>query len=260
VQTARALYEGNFIGQLVPGARGSSLKDRSSGTVIRYNHIVAAARALDLVEIEGGVRPVLDDATYPEAWVYGNLIVNDWRNKGLSSVRMIHWGGDNTPRFFRRGTLHFYNNTVLVHADRRAHFWYVSLFDMPTREQRVEARANLIVNAAGAELRLGVDDGRIDFKDTNWISAGWQAGAPGALVSVGRSGVLLQGKSAELDQHHMPGAASPAVDNGALTLPPFGPAVHGEHLRITHQFAAPRGLTVRRPLGKAMDLGAFEQP
>jgi hypothetical protein len=259
VQTARALYEGNYIGQLVPGARGSSLKDRSSGTVIRYNHIVAAARALDLVEIEDGVRPVLDDPTYPDAWVYGNLIVNDWRNPGLSSVKTIHWGGDNSPQFFRCGTLHFYNNTVVVHADRRAHFWYVSLFDMPTREQKVEARANLIYNAGDSELRLAVEHGFIDFKDTNWISAGWQAAAPQASATIAHGGFLMQGKTPELDAHFVPSPSSPAVDQGALTLLP-GPAVHLEHLRITHQFVAPRGLVARRPQGKAMDLGAFERP
>ncbi len=158
---------------------------------------------------------MLDDPLYAYAWVYGNLIINDWRHPGLSSVKTIHWGGDNSPKYFRRGTLHFYNNTVVVHADRRAHFWYVSLFDMPTREQKVEARANLIYNAGDSELRLAVEHGFIDFKDTNWISAGWQAAAPQATATIAHGGFLLQGKTPELDSHFVPMPSSPAVDQGA---------------------------------------------
>lgn len=245
IQAARVLYEGNYIGQLIPGAKGSSLKDRSSATVVRYNHIVAAARALDLVEIEGGVKPVMDDPLYPHAWVYGNLIDNDWKLPGRASVKLIHWGGDNDPRYFRTGTLHFYNNTVRINADR-LDFWYVSLFDLPTETQKVSARANIVESRGTSELRLGADTGTIELADSNWLSSGWSESAPSGAVKLKRSGQLIEGRSAGLDADGVPRPGSAVIDRG-----PLDPLV-------THQYRAPAGIVARPVRGTAPELGAFE--
>jgi hypothetical protein len=44
VQAVRPLYEGNYLGQLIPGAVGSSLKDRSSGTImLQHDHCGGAS-------------------------------------------------------------------------------------------------------------------------------------------------------------------------------------------------------------------------
>lgn len=248
IQTARALYEGNYIGQLIPGARGSSMKDRSSATVVRYNHIVAAARAIDLVEIEGGVRQVLKDPLYPDAWVYGNLIVNDFRNPGQSSVKLIHWGGDNDERYFRQGTLHFYNNTVL-HQSTQAQAWYMALFDMPTSQHKVEARANLFVNAGTTQMRVGHEAGTIEFLGTNWISRDWAEAGPTAPVKIAVKGKLLSQPAVGLGPDGRPraGAAGTDLADSAEGLP-----------AVEHQFAEPAGIVRRTRHGKAPDLGAFE--
>ncbi|MEX8517300.1 MAG: hypothetical protein AB3X44_02135 [Leptothrix sp. (in: b-proteobacteria)] len=258
VQTARALYEGNYIGQLIPGAKGSSVKDRSSATVVRYNHIVAAARALDLVEIEGGVKSILNDPYYPHAWVYGNLIVNDWKQAGrTASVKMIHWGGDNDPRYFRQGTLNFYNNTVIINADR-LDFWYVSLFDQPTDAQKVVLRANIIQSSGSADLRLGNDAGTIDLDDSNWISAGWSEGGIRSSVKLNRIGTVLEGKSAGLDKDHHPQKGSPVLDRGQLSAMRQPAGLQLDNLRVTHQYQTPARIVPRPITGTAADLGAFE--
>ena len=248
VQTARSLYEGNYIGQLIPGAKGSSMKDRSSATVVRFNHIVAAARAIDLVEIEGGVRQILKDPLYPDAWVYSNLIVNDFKNPGLPSVKLIHWGGDNDERYFRQGTLHFYNNTVL-HSSTQAQAWYMALFDMPTSQQKVDARANVFVNQGTTQMRIGHEGGTIEFNGNNWISRDWAEAAPTSVVKVAVKGKLLTQPAAGLGPDGRPraGAAGTDLTDNAADLPPVG-----------HQFAEPAGIVRRVQSGRAMDLGAFE--
>jgi hypothetical protein len=256
VQTQRSLYEGNYIGQLIPGAAGSSLKDRSSATVVRYNHIVAAARALDLVEIEGGVPQVLNDPYYPSAWVYGNLIVDAAKNGGRAfSVKLIHWGGDNDPRYFRPGTLWFYNNTVVLKIDK-SDFYYVSLFDMPTDQQKVNLRANVIQNLGSAVLYLGYEKGTIDLDDTNLISGGYQTGRGDVKINV--IGSVLDSRQAGLDSDGRPLRAAPGTDRGKLTPLRMPAGISTDDLEPHHQFAAPARIVPRPVSGAAPDLGAFE--
>lgn len=248
VQTARALYEGNDIGQLVPGARGSSLKDRSSGTVVRYNRITAAARALDLVEIEGGVRPVREDPLYDRAWVIGNLIINDFEQPGGASVKMIHWGGDNDERFFRGGTLEFAHNTVIARGEQ-SKVWYMALFDLPTERQTVRASGNLIASLGSTELRLGHEAGTIELAGTNWISRGWVASGPGARVRLTRAAGsrLLEGQAPAFDlRTGRPAGALALPDSTASVLPP-----------PTHQFRFPAGVVPRPDRGHPPEPGAF---
>jgi len=158
IQVARSLYEGNYVGQLVAGARGSSLKDRSSGTVIRYNQIDAAARAIDLVESEGGI--VVNDPIYNDAWVYGNLIVSDLDRKSMSSTLLIHWGGDDDPRYFRTGTLNFFHNTVAVTASQKQAY-YVSYFDLPEERQSFNGWANVLHHKGTSEQWMAYESGRM---------------------------------------------------------------------------------------------------
>ncbi|WKB53904.1 right-handed parallel beta-helix repeat-containing protein [Eleftheria terrae] len=259
VQAARTLYEGNYIGQLVPGALGSSLKDRASGTVVRYNHIVAAARALDLVEIEDGVKQVSDDPLYHQAWVFGNLIVSDWNNPGQSSVKLIHWGGDNSPDAFRHGTLHFYGNTVLLNVEQQKQFWYVTLFDMPEARQTVSARGNVIVNRNTAELRLGTDNGTIELAGTNWISSGWLVGDRKSPVALRRNGYLVLGRDPGLDADARPREGSPVIDKATALPPPASGPVAVENLAVRYEYSPQGGYVERQRRGKGYDLGAFEQ-
>lgn len=259
VQVRRALYEGNYIGQLIPGARGSSMKDRSSATVIRYNHIVAAARAIDLVEIEGGVPPVLDDPLYPHAWVHGNLIEDNARaSAGRAwSVKLIHWGGDNDPRYFRRGTLYFTQNTVRIRVDR-SDAWYVGLFDLPSAEQRVLMRGNVIQNLGSTELRLGLERGTIELADANLFAGKRVDGAPGHDLRLRIGGRVIEVADAGLDEDGRPRPGAPGNDLARLAPLAMPPGASADHLAVTHQYAAPGRLVPRLLQGSAPDLGAFE--
>jgi hypothetical protein len=259
VQAARPLYEGNHVGQLRKGALGSSMKDRSSGSVIRYNHIVAAARAIDLVEIEGGVAPVLNDPLYDHAWVYGNLIVSDHDLPATSSSLLIHWGGDNDPRYFRKGTLHFYNNTVVTKATQ-AQAYYLCIFDMPTADQKVEAAANIFFHRGTSLLNLAYKFGTVVLRDTNWITKGWAKGWDPAVALQGAISKVVDGGEKGLSSSFVPLAKSVAVDGGSLSSAGFPPSVTAANLAPRFQFAAPAGMVERTVRGAGVDLGAFESP
>ncbi|MDP4299897.1 right-handed parallel beta-helix repeat-containing protein [Leptothrix discophora] len=259
IQTRRALYEGNFIGQLMAGARGSSMKDRSSATVVRFNHVIAAARAIDLVEIEDGVPQVVGDPLYPHAWVYGNLIENDTRlGAGRAwSIKMIHWGGDNDPRHFRRGTLHFYANTVRVRVDRNEQ-WWVALFDLPGPEQRVLLRGNIIQNLGSAELRLGLERGTIETADTNLFSGKRVDGPPGHDLRLRIGGRVIDVAEAGLDGYGRPRPGAAGNDLGRLAPLTMPAGAAAENLGVTHQHVNSGRLAPRPQTGSAPDLGAFE--
>ena len=257
IQAQGALYEGNTIGKLTAGAIGSSLKDRSSGTVIRFNRIDAAARAIDLVETEGGGTSVFKDPDYNTAWVYGNLIVNDWSSPLTSSGGLIHWGGDNSPQLFRRGTLYFYYNTVVSWGERKR-TWRITLFDLPSDEQRVEARGNILCSLGDPNWQLLGHYGKLDLVGTNWIQDGWQNGYEGAKVEVNVRGKVLTGAEpgfkALASGDFTLGDKSPAVDAGDTAAPAELASrwLDGEYRQ--------GGAAARRTRhGSAYDLGAFER-
>ncbi len=257
IQARRPLYEGNYIGQLIPGARGSSLKDRSSATVIRYNHIDAATRAIDLVEIEGGVAPVRNDPLYHQAWVYGNLIVSDHDAPARSSTLLIHWGGDNDPRYFRSGPLHFFNNTVVTRASK-AQAYYLCVFDMPGDSQSVHASANVFAHHGSSIFALGYKGGKIVLRDANWLTSGWVKGWGPGVVFEREGTALLEGQDPRLDANYAPLASSPLGDKGTRFALGALNSTGGIAPLLMHQYAMTAAIKVRPPKGAALGIGAFE--
>lgn len=57
---------------LCAGCLGNNLKDRSAGTVIRYNYIENANRQIDLVE--SSYVSIISDPSYRTTLVYGNVL------------------------------------------------------------------------------------------------------------------------------------------------------------------------------------------
>ena len=254
VQAVRPVYEGNYIGQLIPGAQGSSLKDRSSATIIRYNYIVAAARAIDLVESEGGSTTVYVDPAYNDAWVYGNVIVSDHTLPGVSSNSLIHWGGDNSPQYFRTGTLYFYHNTVVTRADSGDDS-EMHLFDLPSDTQKVELQSNVLAHFGTARYELAEAEGTVRFVGTNWITSGWTAGNfwSGNSVIVNVLGKLIEGNDPGLQADYTLASGSSAIDAGAAA-----PANLASRW-IEFQYAPTGNYTARTTVGSANDLGAYER-
>jgi hypothetical protein len=135
-------YQWNHIGPLREGAGGSALKDRSAGTIVRYNWIEGGARQLDLVEAEDGWPMMKDLPEYRDAFVYGNVIVS---RAGATNV--VHFGGDNgLEDKYRLGTLYFYANTVVAVADETKR-WRVAVLELSTNRQTADVRDNVFWTA-----------------------------------------------------------------------------------------------------------------
>jgi len=111
--------EGNHYGPQRTGAMGSQLKDRSAGSVVRYNFIEQSAQGwdLDLVEPQESWPSLGSLPTYAQTFVYGNILMN--RTNG--NPDMIHWNEDHEAGQGRAtiagSKLLFYDNTVVTVAN-----------------------------------------------------------------------------------------------------------------------------------------------
>ncbi len=210
IQAIGVIYQYNHFGANAPGAEGATLKERVAGSIIRYNWFDSGStRVLDLVEVEDAAPWYLEaayrtwaadngepvdadrlakvraaEAAYRKTYVYGNLIRHSGSETPASNL--IHYGWDNDPEYARKGTLYFYNNTLVLLNDRDDS-WRIRLFDMyPYDEDRgipaqetVRAFNNIIYHAAetpGAlpsHLCFGRDSGTIEL-GINWVSETWR--------------------------------------------------------------------------------------
>ncbi len=247
------IYQFNHIGPLREGAGGSALKDRSAGTIVRYNWIEGGARQLDLVEAEDGWAMMKDLPEYANAFVYGNVLVS--HDDGSN---VVHFGGDNgLEDKYRLGTLYFYGNTVLAISDQTK-LWRTSVFQVATNRQTVDVRNNVFfatsktLGAAATTLTL--------MNQSGHAVVGKNVAGP--AIGGFAEGIEVKGKIDGLDGI-IKIDASPFVDLAKMDLRPkdgstligaFGEASpKGMPLDlqyVPHQQAKPR--TPR-------DLGAFER-
>ena len=260
VQARRALYEGNDLAQLRVGAIGSTLKDRSSGTVVRFNRIAANARAIDLVETEEeDVSKVQIDPLYPHAWVYGNLIVNDFDSPNGASVNMVHFGYDNTLARARTGTLFYYGNT-LVEAGPQSKAWYAQAFQVSelTPVAKVSAWNNIFANLGTVEFRFMGQAGELTLLGGNSLPPNWVADYPGQSGSVTTTGsTMLALANPGLASNYALTSGSAAMGAARSVSPSFPSGVVTENLKLSHQFDLVKGVGVKARHTQG-NLGAFE--
>lgn len=278
-QGYRTLIEGNYLGQ---AQGGSSVKDRSSGTVFRYNKVKVSARGLDLVETEEEYFDnVKSDPLYPHAWVYGNIFVNDNSSPLGFSIRIIHWGFDNSSANARNGTLYFYNNTIHHKGtDPTGSYWYTSIFQMGSNgynadrpeNYQISAWENVFTNEAVStgfgkvEFRLLWDIGKINFFGTNYLTSGWIKPDSGKLIENKSS--VIESTSRVVDEITGLPLASSVILNRGVTFSPnfssysnvsgFSPA----NLNSTSEFAMNNNnIPYIRPkmIHESLDLGALER-
>jgi len=115
-EALRTTIEYNRIGQNTTGATGSQIKDRSGGTIIRYNYFEDTSNGgwlLDLVDPENGWDAIGTTDLYKQTFVYGNVF-----RRATNHAITFHWNGDNSASTHGRATvsggkLLFYNNTVV---------------------------------------------------------------------------------------------------------------------------------------------------
>ena len=157
------VYQFNYFGPTKSGAGGNNLKDRSAGLVVRYNWIEGGNRQLDLVETDS--LTIQNDPSYRETLVYGNVLVE---TDASGNRQIVHYGGDNgTTSKYRKGTLHFYQNTMVSYRTDRT-----TLFRLSTNDERADVRNNIFyVTAAGNTLSLVDATGILDLTH-NWFKPG----------------------------------------------------------------------------------------
>jgi hypothetical protein len=253
-QASNITFQFNHLGRLRSGAEGSVLKDRSSGTTIRYNWIETAARVLDLVDPEDSYSILTKEPAFRDTYVYGNIIVNDLKDKTSAASRnMIHYGGDSgVTDVYRKGTLHFYNNTVYIDADL-SDAWYLRIFDLSTNEEAVDLKNNILYRKGTSNLFLMNLHGIANFTAPNWISIGWQNGVAGfdGAVNVAPNSIISGETHCFVDPMNL----NLSLRNDSVCLNTGTPDLG---IPIDRMYLAPLSFRPRHIIGGGMDLGAFE--
>lgn len=224
-------FEANLYEPLRAECLGNNLKDRSAGTVIRYNHIVGGNRALDLVESDRDL--LTEDPRYHETFVYGNVFI-ELDDGGNSQV--LHYGGDGSG-VYRGGTLHLYNNTIV--SERPGN---TTLLRLSSESEHADLRNNVVV---APKLAILNGSGSAELQD-NWLSEGWSDAFSGD-GTVQDSG-NLSGTDPALDADYRPSAGSPLL--GGAGSPHPDTSAHPVDREYSDQSTTPR------PTSE--DIGAFE--
>ncbi len=174
-------FEYNHYGPLCDGCDGNNLKDRSAGTVIRYNFIESGNRQLDLVESD--YDELIGDPRYRETFVYGNLLLEP---DGAGNSQIAHYGGDGGDESkYRKGTLYFYFNTVVSTRNGNT-----TLFRLSSEDESVDARDNVFYATAGGDrLAVSAGMGSVSLAD-NFLPSGWVDTHDTLTGSVGDGGNL----------------------------------------------------------------------
>jgi hypothetical protein len=265
------VYEFNHYGPLRAGAGGNAIKDRSVGTVVRYNRIEGGAHSIDLVEAEDFPTYALANPAYRTTVVYGNQIVKD-----AGTGTTIHYGGDHSGSepganwgepFFRQGTLFFYNNTVHLTGTAGTG----QLFQLSTTLERAEAWNNLVIfdpaityPALRAKQDVNTDhwtSGGIVNLGKNWVSANWADSdpyhpVPGQLLGQDQ---VVSGPSFPVDATTLVPLAGGGAADAAQTQFSAQAALILLNHPVTYQLDAQFKPVPRKVSGTAPDLGAIER-
>ncbi|MDH5765413.1 MAG: hypothetical protein OEZ38_05290 [Gammaproteobacteria bacterium] len=272
-QASGIVFQYNHFGRLRPGAGGSVLKDRSGGTIIRFNWVETGARVLDLVDPEEAYdylvpresvlgRPLNQDeldrlSRFRNTYVYGNIFVNDLLdNTTASTSNMFHYGGDTgVEGIYRKGVLHFYNNTVYIRTNQSLAY-FMRLFDLSTNDETVSLKNNIFYQDGDSLLRIGNRFGRISFDSANFINPNWgdfRAAAPGASVTIAQGVSLIESNTSCFNNKDIFDFSlqpdSVCIDEGTTSL---GNAV------IDKVYVSPYNFSPRQITGAGIDLGAYE--
>ncbi len=245
----RITYQYNRFGPPCAGCSGNNLKDRSAGTVVRYNWIEGGNRQLDLVDAED-TEVLQNDPAYRATHVYGNVLVEP---AGAGNRQVVHYGGDSgNTAIYRKGTLYFYANTVVSYRTDRT-----TLLRLSTNGERCDARDNVVTTAAAAGTTLslldteGVLDWTHNFAKPGWVvSFGSFAGTFNDDLTTVQA--AAPGFRDEASQDFRLAAGSPCRDAGAPWAAAVLPAHEPVREYVTHQAGGPRAKDA------VPDIGAHE--
>lgn len=242
-------FQYNRFGPPRAGAPGVNLKDRSAGLVVRYNWIEGGNRNLDLVDGEDS-SIIRNAPEYRQTFVYGNVLIK----QDGGNNQAVHYGGDsgNTPNY-RKGKLHFYNNTLYsIRAGTTV------VMRLSTNEEQADARNNILFNTgAGTNLALLAETGNL-LVANNWAKTGWRSTHEGTgfTGSVTGSSSMIVGSSpgfVDAANYDLRLLASGAAVDAGTTLHPDVIAANS----LTRQYRVHQ-LSETRPVDPVIDIGAFE--
>lgn len=242
------VFQYNRFGPMRAGAGGNALKDRSAGTVVRYNWIEHGNRQLDLVEGEDSIQ-IRNAPEYRQTYVYGNVLIEP---DGAGNSQIAHYGGDGgDPATYRKGTLYFYNNTIV--STRAGN---TTLFRLSTGEETCDARNNIFyVTANGASLAMLDDTGILSISH-NWLKPGWRVSHGTATGTINNDGTSVLGASPgfvnEAAQDFRLISTSAAINAGTFLNPDVLPLNNVVRQYVRHQAGEPR------PVNGVLDIGAYE--
>ncbi len=244
------IYQFNHFGPLRAGCGGNNLKDRSAGTVIRYNWIEGGNRQLDLVD--SSYQELIKLPSYRKTYVYGNVLF-ERSDEGNSQI--MHYGGDSGDLSrYRKGTLYFYNNTVVSKRTSNT-----TIFRLSSSYETCVATNNIFyVTATGGHLALSNRDGVVKLRN-NWLRGGWVKSheGPGFNGQVVDLGGNLSGNDpgfedlSAMDLSLKDG--SPCIDSGTNEIEGAAPNHPLSMQYVKHQKSGPR------PTDSKVDIGAFEK-
>ncbi len=241
------VFQYNRFGPLRDGCLGNNLKDRSAGTVIRYNWIEGGNRQLDLVETD--YEELASLPAYRSTRVYGNFLIEP---EDAGNRQICHYGGDGGDEsLYRKGVLYFYHNTLVsLRSDR------TTLLRLSTNDETCDCRNNILYTLHdGTGLAMLDATGLLRLR-ANWTKPGWK-GSHGTLTgTILDEGGNLSGASpeflSEVEQDYRLAPASACIDAGTALAEAFGP-----EYAVDREYAGP-GISRSRTIDEAPDLGAYE--
>ncbi len=241
-------FQFNHYGPLRTDCDGNNLKDRSAGLVVRYNWIESGNRQLDLVDGEDHPSTV-NDPRYRETFVYGNVLIEP---DGAGNSQIVHYGGDSgTLSDYRKGTLYFFNNTVV--STRAGN---TTLLRLSTIDEHADVRNNIVyVTEGDGYLALLSSNGVLDLSH-NWLTQGWVDvhGTFDGVLNDDQTSIegLDPGFEDAAGQDFHLAVGSLCIDGAA--------GLHADALpdhELLSQYAVHRAIEPR-PVEGALDIGAFE--
>jgi hypothetical protein len=241
-------FQYNYFGPPRAGTSGNNLKDRSAGLVVRYNWIEGGNRQLDLVDGEDS-SVIRADPAYRQTYVYGNVLVE---TDASGNRQVVHYGGDSgSTASYRKGTLYFYNNTVVSYRTDRT-----TLFRLSTDDERCDMRNNVVYpTAAGTTVSLIDADGHLTMRN-NWFKPGWVAtfGTFSGVIDDDGSSIVgsAPGFVDFASQNFRLAPGSACADAGAPLLAAVLPTHDVVRQYVKH------GSSEARPRDAALDVGAYE--
>jgi hypothetical protein len=190
------------------------------------------------------------DPLYTATYVYGNVLIEP---DSAGNRQITHYGGDGSrTRNYRKGTLYFYNNTVVSNRTDRT-----TLFRLSTNSERCDARNNVFyTSAAGTTVSLLDVNGILDIQH-NWIKPGWVnsfGNFKGAVNNAdGNVETSAPGFTNEAGQDYRLAAGASAADAGTALHPNVLPANNVTRQYVKHQSSE------ARPVNGVIDAGAYER-